>query len=166
MSLNSPPTEVDEDSSRGVIPKENDEEEESSTAVTSSTVTVDPQPIKAAISSPESDSDSDTTLGTDLESRLAALDVPKEVTDLARRLANQNARLIRHRRRDAREISRLRSQLASQQIEFNGKDEGKSNEVNDNANAADSTEGSEEAEASQPLNNVKDLDDPVAAGND
>ncbi|XP_046752673.1 ski oncogene [Diprion similis] len=191
-SLSSPPalsctTEGDEDSSRGIVPKENvEEEEESSTAVTSSTVTVDPPPTEAATSSPDSDSDSDSTVGTDLESRLATLDVPKDVTELVRRLASQNARLRRSRRRDAREISRLRSQLELQQLQCStSKDDGKNHNeanvnyvnltantnenANANANAADSTEGSEEAEAVPPSNkDSKDLEDPddPAAGND
>ncbi|XP_048510456.1 ski oncogene [Athalia rosae] len=173
-SLSSPPTlscttEGDEDSSRGVILKENEEEEESSTAVTSSTVTVDPPPVEIATSSPETDSDSDTTVATDLESRLAALDVPKEVRELARRLVSQNASLRRNRRRDAREILRLRSQLELQQLQFASKDNGKNHtgHRNGNANAADSTEGSEEVDAVPPSND-KDIDDPnnPAASND
>lgn len=180
-SLSSPPalsctTEGDEESNRGLIPKENEdkekekekeeEEEESSTAVTSSTVTVDPPPPETAISSPDTDSDSDSTVGTDLESRLAALDVPKEVTELVRRLASENARLRRNRRRDAREISRLRSQLELQQLQSTSKDEGENSEVNRNANAADSTECSEEAEALPPSNNSKESEGGPAACND
>lgn len=95
------------------------EEEESSAAVTSSTVSVEPTPLAASsevgTSSPsESDSDTDCTAATDLEERLRVLDVPQDVIELARRVALENAQLRRHRRSDAREISKLRSQLHMQ----------------------------------------------------
>ncbi|KYN00459.1 Ski oncogene [Cyphomyrmex costatus] len=102
--------------------KEGGEEEESSAAVTSSTVSVEPTPLAASsevgTSSPsESDSDTDGTAAADLEERLRALDVPQDVIELARRVALENTQLRRHRRSDAREISKLRSQLHMQKLQ-------------------------------------------------
>lgn len=98
------------------------EEEESSTAVTSSTVSVEPTPLAASsevgTSSPsESDSDTDGTAAADLEERLKTLDVPQDVIELAHRVALENAQLRHHRRSDAREISKLRSQLHMQKLQ-------------------------------------------------
>ncbi|XP_046819220.1 ski oncogene [Vespa crabro] len=121
-------------------------EEEESAAVTSSTVSVDPPAAEVGTSSPESDSDSEGTAAMDLEERLIALDVPQDVLELVRRLASENAQLRRHRRSDARKISRLRSQLQMQHLQSTN-DSVKKEEVG-NASVADSTEGTEETEVS------------------
>jgi len=100
------------------------EEEESSAAVTSSTVNVEPMlaaSSEVGTSSPESDSDSDGTAAADLEERLRTLDVPQDVIELARRVASENAQLRRHRRSDAREISKLRSSSSSSSSSSNNK---------------------------------------------
>lgn len=129
------------------------EEEESSAAVTSSTVNVEPAPGAGEVgtSSPESDSDGNAA-AVDLEERLMALEVPQDVLELARRVVLENAQLRRHRRSDAREISRLRSQLHTQK---QSGDEPKEDATTARAAgaAADSTEGSEETDASLPSNN-------------
>ncbi|XP_015187996.1 PREDICTED: ski oncogene [Polistes dominula] len=123
-------------------------EEEESAAVTSSTVNVDPPAAEVGTSSPESDSDSEgTTTAMDLEERLIALDVPQDVLELVRRLASENAQLRRHRRSDARKISRLRSQLLIQHLQSTNNDSVKKEEVG-NASVADSTEGTEETDVS------------------
>ncbi|KAL2742216.1 ski oncogene [Vespula maculifrons] len=121
-------------------------EEEESAAVTSSTVSVDPPAAEVGTSSPESDSDSEGTAAMDLEERLIALDVPQDVLELVRRLASENAQLRRHRRSDARKISRLRSQLQMQHLQSTNESV-KKEEVG-NASVADSTEGTEETEVS------------------
>ncbi|XP_053986027.1 ski oncogene [Hylaeus volcanicus] len=126
------------------------EEEESSAAVTSSTVSIDP-PSTETGTLLESDSDSEGTTAIDLEERLLALEVPQDVLELVRRIVSENTQLRRHRRSDAREISRLRNQLQMQQPQSsNGGDK---KEEPANASAADSTEGSEEVEATLPSNN-------------
>ncbi|CAK9801039.1 Transforming protein Ski [Anthophora plagiata] len=127
------------------------EEEESSAAVTSSTINIEPPSAEIGTSSLESDSDSEGTAAIDLEERLLALEVPQDVLELARRIVSENAQLRRHRRSDAREISRLRNQLQMQQIQSSNA--GDKKEEPANANAADSTEGSEETEAILPSNN-------------
>jgi len=154
------------------------EEEESSAAVTSSTVNVEPvlaASSEVGTSSPESDSDSDGTAAADLEERLRTLDVPQDVIELIRRVASENAQLRRHRRSDAREISKLRSQLHMQKLEQQEQQQQQQQQqqeqpvvvANENqekaedaattprASAADSTEdGSEETDvASLPSNN-------------
>lgn len=121
-------------------------EEEESAAVTSSTVNVDPPPAEVGTSSPESDSDSEGTAAMDLEERLIALDVPQDVLELARRLISENAQLRRHRRSNARKISRLRSQLQMQQLQSTN-DSVKKEDVG-NASVADSTEVTEETKVS------------------
>ena len=134
------------------------EEEESSAAVTSSTVSIEPPSAEIGTSSLESDSDSDGTAAIDLEERLLALEVPQDVLELARRLISENAQLRRHRRSDAREISRLRNQLQIQQQQSSNDSDKKEEPAN--ASAADSTEGSEETEAILPANNKES--EPVA----
>ncbi|EGI65024.1 PREDICTED: ski oncogene [Acromyrmex echinatior] len=153
------------------------EEEESSAAVTSSTVSVEPTPLatcsEVGTSSPsESDSDTDGTAAADLEERLRALDVPQDVIELARRVALENAQLRRHRRSDAREITKLRSQLHMQKLQQQqqspvvvANDKSDDQDKKDDAtattataprsSAADSTEGdNEETDAtSLPSNN-------------
>ncbi|XP_014601799.1 PREDICTED: ski oncogene [Polistes canadensis] len=121
-------------------------EEEESAAVTSSTVSIDPPAVEVGTSSPESDSDSEGTTAMDLEERLIALDVPQDILELVRRLASENAQLRRHRRSDARKISRLRSQLLIQHLQSTN-DSVKKEEVG-NASVADSTEGTEEIDVS------------------
>lgn len=147
------------------------EEEESSAAVTSSTVNVEPPPGASEVgtSSPESDSDSDVNgnAAADLEERLMALDVPQDVIELVRRVASENAQLRRHRRSDAREISRLRSQLHMQKqlqsvVESEPKE--KTTAVRAGA-AADSTEGSEETDATVPSNNKESVEPAALAIN-
>ncbi|XP_076302889.1 uncharacterized protein LOC143221296 [Lasioglossum baleicum] len=128
------------------------EEEESSAAVTSSTINIEPPSTEIGTSSLESDSDSEGTAAIDLEERLLALEVPQDVLELARRIVSENAQLRRHRRSDAREISRLRNQLQMQQIQSSN-DGDKKEEPANAASAADSTEGSEETEAILPSNN-------------
>ncbi|KAI4486926.1 hypothetical protein M0802_012211 [Mischocyttarus mexicanus] len=121
-------------------------EEEETAAVTSSTVSVDPPAIEVGTSSPESDSDSEGNAAMDLEERLIALDVPQDVLELVRRLASENAQLRRHRRSDARKISRLRSQLLIQHLQSTN-DSVKKEDLG-NASVADSTEGTEETDVS------------------
>ncbi|XP_076277229.1 uncharacterized protein LOC143207523 [Lasioglossum baleicum] len=134
------------------IKNEVGEEEESSTAVTSSTVNIEPPSTDIGTSALESDSDSEGTTAIDLEDRLVALEVPQDVLELARRIVSENAQLRRHRRSDAREISRLRNQLQmQQQLQSSNGDDKKEEPAN--ASAADSTEGSEETEAIIPSNN-------------
>lgn len=128
------------------------EEEESSTAVTSSTVNIEPPSAEIGTSALESDSDSEGTTAIDLEDRLLALEVPQDVLELARRIVSENAQLRRHRRSDAREISRLRNQLQMQQ-QLQSSNSGDKKEEPANASAADSTEDSEETEAVIPSNN-------------
>lgn len=128
------------------------EEEESSAAVTSSTINIEPPTAEIGTSSLESDSDSEGTAAIDLEERLSALEVPQDVLELARRIVSENAQLRRHRRSDAREISRLRNQLQMQQTTQSSNGDEKKEEPA-NASAADSTEGSEETEAILPSNN-------------
>lgn len=127
------------------------EEEESSAAVTSSTINVEPPSTEIGTSSLESDSDSEGTAAMDLEERLLALEVPQDVLELARRIVSENVQLRRHRRSDAREISRLRNQLQIQQTQSSNGDDKKEEPAN--ASIADSTEGSEETEATVPSNN-------------
>nr|XP_012153798.1 PREDICTED: ski oncogene isoform X1 [Megachile rotundata]XP_012153799.1 PREDICTED: ski oncogene isoform X1 [Megachile rotundata]XP_012153800.1 PREDICTED: ski oncogene isoform X1 [Megachile rotundata] len=127
------------------------EEEESSAAVTSSTINVEPPLAEIGTSSLESDSDSEGTAAMDLEERLLALEVPQDVLELARRIVSENVQLRRHRRSDAREISRLRNQLQIQQIQSSNGDDKKEEPAN--ASVADSTEGSEETEAIVPSSN-------------
>ena len=134
------------------------EEEESSAAVTSSTVSIEPPSAEIGTSSLESDSDSEGTAAIDLEERLLALEVPQDVLELARRIISENAQLRRHRRSDAREISRLRNQLQIQQQQSSNDSDKKEEPAN--ASAADSTEGSEETEAILPANNKES--EPVA----
>ncbi|XP_076663990.1 uncharacterized protein LOC143366652 [Andrena cerasifolii] len=134
------------------------EEEESSAAVTSSTVSIEPPSAEIGTSSLESDSDSEGTAAIDLEERLLALEVPQDVLELARRIISENAQLRRHRRSDAREISRLRNQLQIQQQQSSNDSDKKEEPAN--ASAADSTEGSEETEAILPANNNES--EPVA----
>ncbi|XP_076231782.1 uncharacterized protein LOC143177618 [Calliopsis andreniformis] len=134
------------------------EEEESSAAVTSSTVNIEPPSTEIGTSSLESDSDSEGTTAADLEERLLALEVPRDVLDLARRIISENVQLRRHRRSDAREISRLRNQLQMQQQKSSNDSDKKEEPAN--ANAADSTEGSEETEAILPASNKES--EPVA----
>ncbi|XP_012528130.1 ski oncogene [Monomorium pharaonis] len=151
------------------------EEEESSAAVTSSTVNVEPVPLTASseigTSSPsESDSDTDGAAAADLEERLRVLDVPQDVIELVRRVTLENAQLRRHRRSDAREISRLRSQLHMQKLqqqqqqqqstviadeESQDKKEDATTATAPRSSAADSTEGGNEETdaASLPSNN-------------
>lgn len=146
------------------------EEEESSAAVTSSTVNVEPAPVAGEVgtSSPESDSDSDVNgnAAADLEERLMALEVPQDVLELARRVVSENAQLRHHRRSDAREILRLRSQLHIQkQLQSADESEPKEDPTTALAGAAaDSTEGSEETDASLPSNN-KESEPAVLATN-
>lgn len=134
------------------------EEEESSAAVTSSTVSIEPPSAEIGTSSLESDSDSEGAAAIDLEERLLALEVPQDVLELARRIISENAQLRRHRRSDAREISRLRNQLQIQQQQSSNDSDKKEEPAN--ASAADSTEGSEETEAILPANNKES--EPVA----
>lgn len=147
------------------------EEEESSAAVTSSTVNVEPPPGAGEVgtSSPESDSDSDVNGNAvaDLEERLIALDVPQDVIELVRRVASENAQLRRHRRSDAREISRLRNQLHMQkQLQSVVESEPKEDTTVVRAGAAaDSTEGSEETDASLPSNSKESAEPAVLAIN-
>lgn len=155
------------------------EEEESSAAVTSSTVNVEPPPGTGEVgtSSPESDSDSDVndSAAADLEERLMALEVPQEVIELARHLVSENVQLRRDRRSSAREISRLRSQLhmqkqeqqqQQQQLQTNGESEQKEDATMARAGAADSTEDSEETDASSlPSNNKESAEPAVLATN-
>lgn len=129
------------------------EEEESSAAVTSSTINIEPPLAEIGTSSLESDSDSEGTAAIDLEERLLALDVPQDVLELARRIVSENAQLRRHRRSDAREISRLRNQLQMQQIQSSNDDGVKKEELTNAASAADSTEDSEETEVILPSTN-------------
>ncbi|XP_025156492.1 ski oncogene isoform X2 [Harpegnathos saltator] len=148
------------------------EEEESSAAVTSSTVNVEPVPGAGEVgtSSPESDSDSDANgnAAVDLEERLIALEVPQDVLELARRVVLENAQLRRHRRSDAREISKLRGQLHMQK-QLQSADEGEPKEDATTARAgaaADSTEGSEETDASLPSNNKESEPAALATNNE
>lgn len=139
------------------------EEEESSAAVTSSTVNVELPPAEVGTSSPESDSDSDGTAAVDLEERLMALEVPQDVIELARRVASENAQLRRHRRLDAREISRLQNQLHMQKLQSTSESDTKEDVVA-RASVADSTEGNEETDTSLSSNN-KESEPPVLATN-
>lgn len=170
----------DENQKEAALPKDKKEkegeEEESSAAVTSSTVSVEPTPLAASSevgtsSLSESDSDTDGAAAADLEERLRALDVPQDVIELARRVALENAQLRRHRRSDAREISKLRSQLHMQKLQQQHQspvivadDESDQDKKEDatattatapRSSAADSTEGgNEETDAtSLPSNN-------------
>ncbi|KAG7200935.1 hypothetical protein KM043_003296 [Ampulex compressa] len=144
---------------------EAEEEEEGSAAVTSSTVSIEPPPAgEVGTSSPESDSDSDGTAAIDLEERLMALDVPRDVLELARRVVSENAQLRRHRRSDAREISRLRNQLQMQQLQASHAGENKEEVAK--ASAADSTEGTEEAEPALPSNNTESEPTALAVSNE
>lgn len=170
----------DENQKEAALPKDKNEkegEEEESSAVTSSTVSVEPTPLAASsevgTSSPsESDSDMDGAAAADLEERLRTLDVPQDVIELARRVALENAQLRRHRRSDAREISKLRSQLHMQKLQQQQQqspvvvadDESDQDKKEDTtattataprSSAADSTEGGNEETdaASLPSNN-------------
>ncbi|XP_012282759.1 ski oncogene isoform X2 [Orussus abietinus] len=155
-----------------VAGKETEEEEESSAAVTSSTVTVEEPtlPVDARTSSPGSDSDSDGTAAVDLEERLIALDVPQDVLALARRVITENARLRRHRRSDAREISRLRGQLQVQQMqqiqEMQQDESVEAKKPPTNDSLADSTENTEESEPPKPSENEKEAEAPVSMASD
>lgn len=150
------------------------EEEESSAAVTSSTVNVEPPPGNGEVgtSSPESDSESDANdnaAAANLEERLIALDIPQDVIDLAHRLMLENVQLRRDRRSNAREISRLRSQLHMQkQLQTVDDSERKEDAAMTRAGAADSTEGSEETDASSLPSKKKESAKPVmlAANNE
>jgi len=182
----------DENQKEPTLPKDKKEkegeEEESSAAVTSSTVSVEPTPLAASsevgTSSPsESDSDTDGAAAADLEERLRALDVPQDVIELARRVALENAQLRRHRRSDAREISKLRSQLHMQKLQQQQQstvvvtdDESNRDKKEDatattatapRSSAADSTEGgNEEIDAtSLPSNNKESEPTSVMAIN-
>lgn len=185
----------DEDQKEAAVPKEDkkeegeEEEEESSAAVTSSTVSVEPTPLatssEVGTSSPsESDSDTDGAAAADLEERLRALDVPQDVMELARRVALENAQLRRHRRSDAREISKLRSQLhmqklqqqqqqqspvvAEEESEQDKKKEDATTATAPRSSAADSTEGGNEetdAATSLPANNKESEPASVLAAN-
>lgn len=182
----------DENQKEVVLPKDKKEkegeEEESSAAVTSSTVTVDPTPLAASsevgTSSPsESDSDTDGTAAADLEERLKALDVPQDVIELAHRVAMENAHLRHHRRSDAREILKLRSQLHMQKLQQQQQSivvaDDESQDKKEDAtgttataprsSAADSTEGgNEEPDAAStilPLNNKESEPTSVLATN-
>lgn len=170
----------DENQKDAALPKDKKEkegeEEESSAAVTSSTVNVEPLPLAASseigTSSPsESDSDTDGAAAADLEERLRALDVPQDVIELARRVALENAQLRRHRRSDAHEISKLRSQLHIQKLQQQQQsivvadDESQDKKEDATAttataprsSAADSTEGgNEESDAASLLSNNKE----------
>lgn len=163
------------------------EEEESSAAVTSSTVSVEPPLLAASsevgTSSPsESDSDTDGSVAADLEERLKALDVPQDVIELARRVVSENVQLRRYRRSDAREISKLRSQLHMQKLQqeqstnvdvANRDEQDKKEDVASTATtaprttAADSTEGGNEETdtASLPSNNKESEPANVLATN-
>lgn len=163
----------DENQKETAMPKDRKEkegeEEESSAAVTSSTVNVEPISLAASsevgTSSPsESDSDTDGTAAVDLEERLRTLDVPQDVIELAHRVALENAQLRHCRRSDAREISKLRSQLQQQQSTVVVADEESQDKKEDatgttvtvpRSSVADSTEGdNEETDAtSLPSNN-------------
>jgi len=155
------------------------EEEESSAAVTSSTVNVEPTPTPLATSSEigtsspsESDSDTDGTAAADLEERLRILDVPQDVIELARRVVLENAQLRRHRRSDAREITKLRSQLHMQKLQQQQSAVVVANDKSDDqdkkedatmatataprSSAADSTEGDNEETDATSLSNNKE----------
>ncbi|XP_024875549.1 ski oncogene [Temnothorax curvispinosus] len=186
----------DENKKEAALPKDRKEkegeEEESSAAVTSSTVSVEPTPLAASsevgTSSPsESDSDMDGTVAADLEERLKALDVPQDVIELAHRVALQNAQLRHHRRSNAREISKLRSQLHMQKLQQQQQQQESTAVVVDDesqdkkedatgtmataprSSAADSTEGGNEetdAAASLPSNNKESKPASVATNNE
>lgn len=162
------------------------EEEESSAAVTSSTVSMEPIPLAASsevgTSSPsESNTDMDGAAAA-LEERLKALDVPQDVIELAHRVAMANAQLRHYRRSDAREISKLRSQLHMQKLQQQQSTVVADDESQDKkedatgttttaprSSAADSTEGgNEETDAAStilPLNNKESEPANVLATN-
>lgn len=179
----------DENQKEAALPKDRKEkegeEEESSTAVTSSTVSVEPTPLAASsevgTSSPsESDSDTDGTAAADLEERLKVLDMPQDVIELAHRVVLENAQLRHHRRTDAREISKLRSQLHMQKLQQQSvvvvADDESQDKKEDatgttatapRSSAADSTEGGNEETdaASLPSNNKESEPASVLATN-
>ncbi|XP_066595166.1 ski oncogene [Prorops nasuta] len=138
------------------------EEEEGNAAVTSSTLNMDPPTTETTVSSAESDcSDTDDSAVTDLEERLIALDVPQDLLELVRRITTENSQLRRHRRSDAREISRLRSQLQMQKLQ-SAKEEDDTKSMA-KASIADSTDNQEEEKLKLSSDNKESLQSESAA---
>lgn len=134
---------------------EHREEEESNTAVTSSTVTMELPAPEIGTSSGCSDSETEqTTTAQLLEEKLIALGMPEDVLTLAREVSNELSQLKLLNRVNQRELANLRNQRDKNQVVINesaepvdeltlNDDKGHKDVIN-NANAADSTEGTED----------------------